>query len=438
MTTTATNPSDAISILRSSPVPAPTEGSRVGDGLEQQGFDAAAATLGELDALRLALRRIAEQTASVDAEHRAAIQRRIDDIGVEIEKIEKAAEAASKAGSEEIARASRRIDDLAASRAAVEQEIARLRLHPEPGDFHPVKFAVMILVLVVLTAYLLVFYPSILYTAVFSNLGEDLTRALGEAPGLLHLFNGILNPRALEEALRSPFAFAWVMLFAGFPLAIGVVTHATLDSEWPWLGKVGVLACLLTLAFAVDAVIAYRISQRLHEARYLTGGTDQAWTPMAWAADVNFWFVILIGFGAYVVWGLLLLFVLKEDQARHPERRAIQRLLGEAARLQKEFQQARRAQTSAEAAAKSWADEYSPAREALLASRERATRDLGLRVVRWSELEARLDDFTKGWVRFLAHFGSASATPAAATATLAEKKAELRLAYAPVDEEASR
>jgi hypothetical protein len=228
------------------------------------------------------------------------------------------------------------------------------------------------------------------------------------------------------------------MLFTGFPLAIGVVTHATLDSEWPRLGKLGVLVCLLTLAFAVDAAIAYRIAQRLHEARYLTSGTDQAWTPMAWAADVNFWFVILIGFGAYVVWGLLLLFVLKEDQARHPERRAIQRLLGEAARLQKEFQQARAARASAEAAAKSRSDEYVRARAALLAARERGTRDLGLRVVRWSELEARLDDFTKGWIRFLAHYGSASATPAAATATLAEKKAELRLSYTPVDEEARR
>jgi hypothetical protein len=408
--------------------------------LEQQGFGDAAAALGESSALRLGLRRVAEQAASVDSERRASIQRRIDEISGAIDRLVEAAKAAARAGAGEVARVTRRIEGMHVALADIDKEVTRLRMHPDRvhADFHPVKFALLLSVLLLLTTYLILFYPSVLYTAVFSNLGEDLRRALGDADGMRHLFNGILNPRALEEALESPSALAWVTSFTAVPLAIGVATHAAIDSGWPRTRKVVVLSALLALALAIDSVLAYRIAQRLHEASYMTGGTEKAWTPMAFAGDVNFWLVLLVGFGAYVVWGLVLFFFLEEDRARHPERRAIKELVVESAGIRGELRQANADRVCAETGARNQADEFARAREDLLDRRERAFHDLSIRVVRWSELEARLDDFTRGWVRFLVHFREASTTPAAASAVLAETKVDLRGSYAPVNEEADR
>jgi hypothetical protein len=152
--------------------------------------------------------------------------------------------------------------------------------------------------LVVLLLFLYVFYASVGYSV------------LHEAK---HISSAILNPNVFAEAARQGgAAIAIVYLIPALILVFGLLIH------W-FLGKITkekekkkkvqwiiLLVAFILAAFCFDAIAGYKISQNAHNALVDNGLEKELWHFSLVFKDINFYVVLILGFVAYLAWGILL------------------------------------------------------------------------------------------------------------------------------------
>ncbi len=127
-----------------------------------------------------------------------------------------------------------------------------------------------------LLCYLFVFYASAGDKAFSSGTGS-----------VQQQLNEIVNHDALSQAWREGNWF--VLLFPFIFLVLAILTHLSIEyKEWVYLGL------LLVATFAVDSIIAIKISQRIHDDKVIRGLIEESgdWTMV----DLNILAVLLLGF----------------------------------------------------------------------------------------------------------------------------------------------
>lgn len=190
-----------------------------------------------------------------------------------------------------------RIEDL-------KKEIIEIRKNPEHyTGVHVGKagFYIGVLILLLLTIYLFIFYSSASYSAFFKEFKVDdiiVTKAIFDANAIgSALKDGVTE---LIFILTIPFVF----------IGLGYLIHKF--QEGKGFGKYAKIAALLIITFIFDSIIAYEITEKIYNIKKdndLAGTLSDFSVALAFKS-VSFWLVIFAGFVVYLIWGFVFDFVI--------------------------------------------------------------------------------------------------------------------------------
>lgn len=138
--------------------------------------------------------------------------------------------------------------------------------------------------------FLYFFYSSVLYSALFMQIKAD---------SMYKISYYIFYPYTFEEAMRMGFSTVMMVTLAPFIfMAIGLATHS-INNKY--------LTVLFVLfAFVADALLAYHISEKIYEAKAINIYSQvEKFNLMKALFDGNFWLIILLGFGVYMLFGFV-------------------------------------------------------------------------------------------------------------------------------------
>lgn len=181
----------------------------------------------------------------------------------------------------------------------------------------PIAFIMGSIILISLTAYLVIFYTSVIYSAFIYDVKAALMEGLKAGDIFLPT---IVNLKAIPKTHAE---YGWIgsvflVVSTSMFIALGYLIHKF--EETKQYGKV-VGLFIFTLLF--DAFLAYQIVEEINIAKYEIGMVEIPWSfNMVWT-QVPFYIIIAAGFAVYIIWGLVLSFVLKEKEKLRPSKVAI-------------------------------------------------------------------------------------------------------------------
>lgn len=174
-------------------------------------------------------------------------------------------------------------------------DISEIRQNPEKIVTKPVSrvlFFILSVLLILVTAFLFVFYSSAFYSAFFRTFN----------PADIGVVMAVFNPDVFEKAWREGLmAFLFIILVPNVFISAGYILHFFIDHKKYWL-----LPLFLALAFILDVLMAYEITKKLYDLEVLKSYNDLPLYSIALALkSPAFWIIIMSGFFVYVVWGIL-------------------------------------------------------------------------------------------------------------------------------------
>jgi hypothetical protein len=159
---------------------------------------------------------------------------------------------------------------------------------------------------IILSAYLVFFYASTIYSAFFRSAGllvetsgDDLAMVLGS----IFDMNGILNlsPNLIIVYLGSFLFFA-----------LGIIPHTLKGAN-----RNLKIALFLTITLIVDALLAYKIDKSIHEIKIMAGIGEENWN--FWTSE-NFYLVLAFGYLAYLIFGYMYQLMIEEKTKKNPKK----------------------------------------------------------------------------------------------------------------------
>ncbi len=183
------------------------------------------------------------------------------------------------------------------------------------SEFSSLGFSIGSILLALLSVYLFIFYSSSVHSAFIKNLGEVL-QSTTLTDDVSILFNTIFDPAAIADARKSSAsALIMTILSPALFIAMGLLLHVMSTKKKYQTYRFLRITALLSFVFFADAVIAYKITQGIYDAKFLAGLVEERWKfSMVWE-DVNFYLVLIAGFAGYIIWGVLLDYVTEEFKA---------------------------------------------------------------------------------------------------------------------------
>lgn len=134
--------------------------------------------------------------------------------------------------------------------------------------------------------YLFFFYSSAAYILLFSELDAKEARLRGITVNPPEVF----NPDAISMASdKGGSALMFIMLFVFVPLSLALIGRFVGKMNW-WKNALMILGIIL-----VDAFIAYKVAEAIHNVDYLTGAVDVPWQFTMGFEDLNFYLVFILG-----------------------------------------------------------------------------------------------------------------------------------------------
>ncbi|WKN32489.1 phospholipase D-like domain-containing protein [Porifericola rhodea] len=207
---------------------------------------------------------------------------------------------------------------------------AQEREHIKPA-FKWFEFIPVVFINLGLLFYLFFFYSSAAYILLFSELDAKEARLRGITVNPPEVF----NPEAIAMATeKGGSALLFITLFVFVPLSLALIGRFVKDLKW-WGSALMILGIIL-----VDAFIAYKVAEAIHNVDYLTGNVDVLWEfPMAFE-DLNFYLVFILGALGLMLFKITFEKLMRFFEERNPDlnaqrnRQHIRHLEEEAARQQ--------------------------------------------------------------------------------------------------------
>lgn len=164
-----------------------------------------------------------------------------------------------------------------------------------------IKLVIGLIILLILTFYLFIFYSSTFYSAFLLNANDLLDASDGEVA----LSMAVFNAKAIQMAAKDSIgALLFILSGPVIFLGLGFALHFFMvqKSNAKWLKS----AALLTVTLTFDCILAYKIGQLLYEVTRLSSWGDMPPYSFRLAIeDINTWAVIFLGFIVYVIWGIV-------------------------------------------------------------------------------------------------------------------------------------
>lgn len=163
--------------------------------------------------------------------------------------------------------------------------------------YEPIKFYIFTSLVIILSAYLLLFYASTIYAAFFRNVksilaaGDDISLVMDSIFDLKGIFT--LSPVLIIVYLGAFLFFA-----------IGLIPHNIEGKNKKTIISFSILGALIA-----DGMLAYKIDLGIHDLKVWAGVAEIDWH---FYSSINFYLVLLFGFCAYLVWGYMFELMLKE------------------------------------------------------------------------------------------------------------------------------
>jgi hypothetical protein len=169
-------------------------------------------------------------------------------------------------------------------------------------SFSTLKFTVNLLILLFLTGYLFFFYVSAAYKALYVDL-EGIAERIAEG----HSAGSIMpQPYELAEAIR----YNYLLFLVPFVFyAFGWAFHVILDMKHK--AKFVFISMLIAVTFVVDLLIALIIHNNTESAKEMMG-----LATLKWSHNPTFYIILFMGFLVYIIWSILLDSLLREWKKR--------------------------------------------------------------------------------------------------------------------------
>jgi len=183
-------------------------------------------------------------------------------------------------------------------------EIADVKHHPERYGVETSKrpkaqFYIGVLLLLLITLYLFVFYISASYSAFFKEFSDDSLTA------------AIFDPQAFNNAmmagwLEGTLIFTIPSVFLG----LGYIIHMVQKGKG--IKSIVRMVALFITTFLFDGLLAYQIEKKIYEFNK-TPDSDPYNLKIA-LGEAEFWMIIFAGFVVYIIWGLVFDITMKEHE----------------------------------------------------------------------------------------------------------------------------
>ena len=248
----------------------------------------------------------------------------------------------------------------------------------------PIAFVMGSIILFALTAYLIIFYTSVIYSAFIYDVKAALMEGLKAGDIFLPT---IVNLKAIPKTHAE---YGWIgsvflIVSTSMFIALGYLIHKF--EETKQYGKV-VGLFIFTLLF--DAFLAYQIVEEINIAKYEIGMVEVPWSfNMVWT-QVPFYIIIAAGFAVYIIWGLVLSFVLKEKEKLRPSKVAIREKSSRIRYLKREIE-----------ANKNQIRDYTEQIKNTQTARQSKEEELETNVYDSSRMKSSINAFAIGWNAYL-------------------------------------
>jgi len=208
---------------------------------------------------------------------------------------------------EEIKKNEKNIEEINEHIEKLNQDCRKVKISPEEffvdiDKRATAKFWIGIGFLFPLAVYIFIFYISTSYSAFF--------REFSIGSGFV---NGMFYPQALTKAYSDGILELGFILFIPFIFfALGYLIH--MFQEKRGLINKFKIAGLFIITFLFDSILAYLIDEKLYNLNKTF--ESEVFNITVALQSVSFWVIIFAGFVAYIVWGLVFDFVMKEHADR--------------------------------------------------------------------------------------------------------------------------
>ena len=238
-------------------------------------------------------------------------------------------------------------------------------------------------ILVFVTIYLVLFYASASFSAYLWNpqveLQEQLRTGAVNVSGVL---SGVFKANAFLLVRRQGLSGVFfILLMSGVFIGFGYLLHKLMEAR----RRIAV-ACLATAVLVYDGILAYMISEKIHQMTFLAGLVKDSWEWTMVFTDGRFYAVLFGGWLVCIGWGILLFFFMEERKKLHPVRmnnEHIERLKNEINGFRAEVEA-----NQSEAAA----------HEIRI---KRKQREMEGQVLEWDWVKGKVNAFALGWMRHI-------------------------------------
>lgn len=182
------------------------------------------------------------------------------------------------------------------------------KLHPGESAFDSTQQKIMQYGLISLSLFLYTFYLLIGHAAFVRNIGKALENS--DAAGVSVLFETIFDAAGVvRDFVDAPVSLIICALFPFVFMVVGYLFHQFREK-----GEHGSAWGTLAVIVGLDCTLAYKVTSKMHEAKLLSGLTDEKWHFTMIFTDVTFYMILFAGLAVYLLWGALLKQYLEENR----------------------------------------------------------------------------------------------------------------------------
>lgn len=239
-------------------------------------------------------------------------------------------------------------------------------------------------ILVALTAYLIIFYTSVIYSAFIF----DVMQALQEGADADKLYlPTIINLKAipLTHAEHGFLGSVFLVVGAFMFIALGYLIHKFSEGK-----RYFAAAALLLFTLLFDILLAGDIVYNILEAKYFIGEIPDEPDLQSLFRQVSFYIIIAAGFAIYIIWGLVLSFIMEERKKMKPEKIALREKSTLIKFLNEEIEKLNAKAQELKAQLKTTEKE--------IESKEKEKRTIFFNK---QEISKKINAFGTGWIRFI-------------------------------------